>query len=65
MSSRKNDISRREFILKAASAAVVAPLLISQAKNISAPNKLRHVCIGVGGMGWHDLNKFKSHPDVD
>ena len=65
MSSRKNDISRREFILKAASAAVVAPLLISQAKNVSPPNKLRHVCIGVGGMGWHDLNKFKSHPDVD
>jgi len=32
MRSRKNDISRREFILKAASAAVVAPLLISQAK---------------------------------
>ena len=65
MSSRKNDISRREFILKAASAAVVAPLLISQAKNVSPPNKLRHVCIGVGGMGWHDLNKFKSHPDID
>ena len=66
MSTKKNDISRREFILKAASAAVVAPLLISQAKNVSpAANKLRHVCIGVGGMGWHDLNKFKTHQEVD
>ena len=66
MSTKKNDISRREFILKAASAAVVAPLLISQAKNVSpAANRLRHVCIGVGGMGWHDLNKFKTHQEVD
>lgn len=66
MSTKKNDISRREFILKAASAAVAAPLLISQAKMISpAANRLRHVCIGVGGMGWHDLNKFKTHQEVD
>jgi predicted dehydrogenase len=66
MSAKKNGISRREFILKAASAAVIAPLLISQSKNIApAGKRLRHVCIGVGGMGWHDLNKFKTHPEVD
>ncbi|RZM26432.1 MAG: Gfo/Idh/MocA family oxidoreductase [Pedobacter sp.] len=27
--------------------------------------KLRHACIGVGGMGAYDLNNFKGHPDVE
>lgn len=27
-------------------------------------SKLSHACIGVGGMGWNDLQNFKSHPGV-
>src|SRR3546814_8495404 len=36
-------------------------------KAFAAPpdRKLRHACIGVGGMGGHDLQNFKSHPDVE
>jgi threonine dehydrogenase-like Zn-dependent dehydrogenase len=28
-------------------------------------NKLKHVCIGVGGMGRHDLQRFIAHPDIE
>jgi len=57
--------SRRKFIQTAATAAIAAPFLIrcssgdTQSKNI-----LRHACIGVGGMGWSDLQKFKEDPNV-
>ena len=43
--------SRREFLVKAATAALTTPLLFNNEAH-AAPSKLRHACIGVGGMGW-------------
>ena len=31
----------------------------------SAPKKLRHACIGVGGMGGHDLQNFIKHQQTE
>ncbi|EON77118.1 putative NADH-dependent dehydrogenase [Lunatimonas lonarensis] len=51
---------------KAAVAAITPPLLMALPANSSAPNrKLRHVAVGVGGMGWHDLNRFMAHEGVE
>ena len=57
--------SRREFIQKAALAAA-APLVINNpVAAFSNDKKLRHACIGVGGMGGHDFQQFRSHPNVE
>lgn len=37
----------------------------SFAKQIPPDAKLRHACIGVGGMGGVDLGQFKSHPRLE
>jgi len=55
-------VSRRKFIQTAATAAIAAPLIL---ESCAPKNKLRHACIGVGGMGWGDLQNFISHPDVN
>ncbi len=54
-------VSRRKFIQTAATAAIAAPLIL---ESCAPKNKLRHACIGVGGMGWGDLQHFMKHPDV-
>lgn len=60
------DISRRNFLLKAATAAIVPPLLMSYPLHGGQKKeKLAHACIGVGGMGWHDLQQFQSHPNLE
>jgi len=54
--------SRRKFLQTAATAAIAAPLLL---ESCAPKTKLRHACIGVGGMmGLNDLQNFVSHPDV-
>ncbi|HSI78559.1 MAG TPA: Gfo/Idh/MocA family oxidoreductase, partial [Lunatimonas sp.] len=61
-----SDISRRKFLQKAALAGITAPLIFShQAVASKLPGKVRHVAVGVGGMGWHDLNRFMSHPEAE
>ena len=50
--------SRRRFLKTAAGAAIVAPAA-TRAANLNGRGQ--HACIGVGGMGWNDFNKFKSH----
>ena len=57
--------SRRKFLLTAATAAIGAPFILDKAFAASPNGKLRHACIGVGGMGAHDLQNFISHPDVE
>ena len=59
--------SRREFMIKAATAAMAGPLLFTNeaAAKIPAGAKLRHAAIGVGGMGWGDLQQFKKHASVE
>jgi predicted dehydrogenase len=57
--------SRRKFIQTAATAAVAAPFFMRCSTGNAKPKTvLNHACIGVGGMGWSDLNKFKEHPNV-
>jgi predicted dehydrogenase len=60
-------LSRRKFLLSTATAAIASSALMrSFTASAKAPGKkLRHASIGVGGMGWHDLQNFISHPDVE
>jgi predicted dehydrogenase len=62
MNNQYFSVSRRKFIQTAATAAIAAPLLL---ESCAPKTKLRHACIGVGGMmGLNDLQNFVSHPDV-
>jgi len=64
MRSRKKFLSRRQFI-SATAGALAAPYIIScSSKPERTDNKLHHACIGVGGMGWQDLQRFLEDPNV-
>lgn len=64
--NEKNDISRRKFIQKSATVALAQPLLFQlPAFGMGKKAKLRHACVGVGGMGGHDLSRFNAHPEVE
>ena len=66
MKNKPSQDSRRDFLVKAATAAISAPMLFSTSAQAFGPaSKLRHACIGVGGMGWGDLQQFKKHPNVE
>ena len=66
MTDRNYSPSRRKFIQTAAMAAVATPFIIRCSSGRKSPNgKLQHACIGVGGMGWQDLHKFKEDPNVE
>src|SRR5437016_2593868 len=62
--------SRRQFLYAATVAGLGAPLLTScvsdqpRPRIISPNGKLNHACIGVGGMGWNDLQNFLQHKRV-
>jgi len=65
MKTIANKLTRRRFIETTAIAAIGAPLILSCSRSKPVSNgKLRHACIGVGGMGWSDLNKFREDPNV-
>ncbi len=61
--SQKN--SRREFLkrsLGAGLSTVTFPTFLSA----QSPNRrIQHASIGVGGMGWGDIQQIGSHPNVD
>lgn len=60
-----NSVSRRDFLLTSA-AALTPPLLFGMPVPISAADgKLNHACVGVGGMGAHDMKNFMQHPNVN
>lgn len=62
MKKQNLPLSRRKFIQKAATAAIAAPLIL---ESCTQKEKLRHACIGVGGMmGLNDLKNFLSHKNV-
>lgn len=66
MRKSSRSVTRRNFIMTAATAAVSGSTLLQAAVNSSQPAaKLRHACIGVGGMGGHDLQNFMQHPQVE
>lgn len=65
MNSQTRSYSRRRFIQTAATAAVAVPFLSRCSSGAPKnPNILNHACIGVGGMGWQDLQRFKEDPNV-
>jgi predicted dehydrogenase len=64
MKNIPRSISRRKFIFTTAAAAAV-PFFTGCSSGPQRPkNVIRHACIGVGGMGWQDLNKFIQDPNV-
>jgi predicted dehydrogenase len=56
-------ISRRKFIQSTATGLAAAPFILHGCK--PDDGILQHACIGVGGMGLHDLKQFLSHPRVE
>ena len=55
--------SRRHFLRTTVAAGLTAPFLFPGGLRAASPNgKLNHASIGVGGMGWNDVQQFKSHP---
>jgi predicted dehydrogenase len=59
----KTILSRRRFLQ--ATAAAAGPFILPSGLRAAAPNsKLNHACIGVGGMGWPDMENFHKHPRV-
>jgi predicted dehydrogenase len=54
--------SRRKFIQTTATGALAAPFLLQSCK--PDDGILQHACIGVGGMGFHDLKEFLKHEKV-
>ncbi|MFT3946305.1 MAG: Gfo/Idh/MocA family oxidoreductase [Agriterribacter sp.] len=66
MSKKSTPLSRRKFIVSAATTAIAPAVLLHSSKALaSQQGKLNHACIGVGGMGFHDFGNFKSHPNVN
>src|SRR5690606_21732995 len=66
MNKSPNDLSRRKFLLTTATAALASPLAFTfNAQATSKKEKLAHACIGVGGMGGHDLQQFMAHPNLE
>src|SRR5438046_3933698 len=58
-------LSRRRFLRATALAGLAAPFVLPSGLRAAAPNsKLNHACIGVGGMGWNDLNALARHAKV-
>ena len=56
-------LTRRRFLRTTALAGFAAPFILPSGLRAAAPgSKLNHACIGVGGMGWNDLNTFLRHP---
>jgi len=66
MNKNPNDLSRRKFLLTTATAALASPLMFTLPASAQNKNKkLAHACIGVGGMGGHDLQQFMAHPNLE
>jgi len=65
MKTDPRSLSRRRFLQTTVASGLVAPFVLPSGLRAAAPNaKLNHACIGVGGMGWGDLQQFQKHPRV-
>ncbi len=65
MENKPISSSRRKFLATTAT-LIASPLLLDIPVFAGkSAEKLRHVCIGVGGMGNHDLQRFIAHPNVE
>jgi len=64
----RESMNRRTFLTSAAAVSAVGFLPgcgTTGPRRIAANSKINHACIGVGGMGHHDLQNFKSHPRAE
>ena len=58
--------TRRQFLKTTAAAGLSLPLIIPRLNLAQSANgKLSHASIGVGGMGWSDINSIANHPGVN
>jgi predicted dehydrogenase len=62
MKNNNFSITRRRFIQTTATGALAAPFILNSCK--PDDGILQHACIGVGGMGLHDLKEFIKHEKV-
>ncbi len=61
----KRLFSRRQFLHGTTLAGLAAPFILESSLRAGPANgKLNHACIGVTGIGAHDLGNFLSHPKV-
>ncbi len=58
-------INRRRFLQRSLSAGLGAAFLPGVVSARSSNGKIQHASIGVGGMGWGDIQQIGSHPDVE
>ena len=58
-------INRRRFLKRSLSAGLGATILPGVVLAKSSNGKIQHAAIGVGGMGWGDVQQIGSHPDVE
>ena len=61
----KQTITRRLFLKKAAGAVAIPLFLPSLSRAGEVSKKLAHGSIGVGGMGWNDLNSIYNSGKVE
>ena len=64
MKDQFESVSRRDFLLASAAAALIPSFLHTPASAIPFDGVLNHACIGVGGMGYGDLKNFLQHSKV-
>ncbi len=58
--------TRRQFLKTTAAAGLSLPLIFARLNLAQSANgKLSHASIGVGGMGWSDINSIANHPAVN
>ncbi|MCP3919645.1 MAG: Gfo/Idh/MocA family oxidoreductase [bacterium] len=57
--------SSRRQMLRGTGAGLAALALPRPGRTLSRCGKLQHASIGVGGMGWADLNQIAAHPEVE
>src|SRR5262245_12689190 len=68
--SSRRKMSRRHFLRASVLTGASAPWVLTAAaasgpRVIGANEKLNHACIGVGGMGWGDLQSFAKHKRLE
>ena len=65
------DLNRRAFLFGAGALAglglpeTFAAAPVPSRRGFQPGDRIRHACIGVGGMGYHDFQQFKGHPNLD
>ncbi len=57
--------TRRTFVKTVGGAAALTLIGGRRSRAANATGRLQHACIGVGGMGGHDMGNIASHPNVD